>query len=340
MPPALNWKFLGAQPFAASNIAASHGALFTLGSRTTYPDGSARTAGTGSAWTWTLRVNAGVNEAVTGVPPAASNPFNWTYIVAGTAGTAAINASMCAPNISSVANCITVGMNRNTTGAYTTWNSATPFTTAGTFTGYWPATAVFSAIAFDNVAVWEGQDACLILYYSSTTGQVGAAIMGAWIDPVEYVVGTTCETDERLYGMATSGSSSVVVSTWLATNNAASGFLGNFSATNRHATTGYITPGTATLAGNGLYRFDLFTQTSMYPSIQSCSRDGSPVIVPFGFTNVSTGRFVGQTRNFGVGPYLLTNAGLYDKNSPVFGVSGWIANPGFSGVGPSLLMKA
>lgn len=337
MPPALNWKYVGTQTFAAGTISASHAALAALGAKTTYPDGTARTPGTGSAWTWTLRSTAGTNDAVTGVPPAATNTFNWAYIVAGSASTAASNATMCSPHISSVANCITVGMNRNTTGAYTTWNSTTPFTTAGQFTGYWPATVTF-VTTFDTVVMWEAQDSCLILYAVSSSGQSGGAMMGGWIDPVVEVPGTTCETDGRLYGLTASGSNSVIPSTWLSTNNAAGGFLGNYSATNRYASTGYITPGTSTLAGNNLYRFDLFG--SAWPSVTSASRDGSPIIVPFGFTNVSTGRFVGQTRSFGVGPYLVNGAGLYDKTSVYSGINGWIANPSTSGVGPSLLLRA
>lgn len=341
MPPSLNWKYVGAQTFTAGSISASHAAVAALGARTTYPDGTARAAGTGSAWTWTLRSTAGVNDAVTGAPPSASNPFTWNYILSGTVGTAAINAAMCSPHTSSVANCITVGMNRNTSGAWGNWNSTNPFTTAGQFTGYWPATTVFTTTVFDSVLLWEGQDSCFVLYVASGSGQTSGAVMGAWIDPVEYVVGTTCETDERLYGIAASGSTAVVPATWLTTNNATSGFLGTYNATNRSASTGYITPGTSTLAGNNLYRFDLFSGAGSYwPYLQSSARDGTPIVVPFGFTNVSTGNFVGQTRSMGVGPYLLSGAALYDVLSVSFGVSGWIANPSTSGVGPSLLLKA
>jgi hypothetical protein len=330
MPPNLNWKYVGTQGFATGNIAAAHGAVNTLGAKTVYPDGTARTPGSGSAWTWTLRVNAGVNEAVTGVPPV--NALLWTHIIAGTSAITPLAASLCPPDTLAQNNAVMIGMNRNTTGAYTTWNSATPFTTAGTFTGYWHVTPDFGTT--NTILVWESQEACII-QYADGIGNMSMAVFGAWIDPLEYVAGTTCETDERLYAMSASGFVGPTPATWLSTNNATTGILGNFGAANRNSHTGYVTPGTATVAGNYLFRFGLFTNTTYWPSYQSGSRDGTPVIIPFSFTNTATGAFVGETRDFGITPDQLSGAALYDQ----YGLKGWSC--GYSPVlaGDCVLLK-
>jgi hypothetical protein len=329
-PPNLNWKFLGRTQFATGSLTGAHAALNALGLKTVYPDGTARTPGTGSAWTWTLRVNAGINEAVTGVPP--TNALGWTHIIAGTSAITPLAASLCPPDTLAQNNAVLIGMNRNTTGAYTTWNSATPFTTAGTFTGYWHVTPDFAST--NTILVWESQEACII-QYADGIGGMSMAVFGAWIDPLEYVAGTTCETDERLYAMSASGFNAPTPSTWLSTNNLSTGILGNFGAANRNSHTGYVTPGTATVAGNYLFRFGLFSNTTYWPSYQSGSRDGTPVIVPFSFTNTATGAFIGETRDFGVVPDQLSGTALYDQ----YGLKGWAA--GYSPViaGDCVLLK-
>jgi hypothetical protein len=330
MPPNLNWKYVGTQGFATGNIAAAHGAVNTLGAKTTYPDGTARTPGSGSAWTWTLRVNAGVNEAVTGVPPV--NALLWTHIIAGMSATTPLAASLCPPDTLGQNNAVVVGMNRNTTGAYTTWNSATPFTTAGTFTGYWHVTIDFAT--YNQVVMWESQEAC-ILQYVTSAGTSSAAVFGAWIDPLEYVAGTTCETDERLYAMSASGYLGVIPATWLSTNNLNVGTVGNFGAANRNSHTGYVTPGTNTVANNYLFRFGLFSNTTYWPSFQAGSRDGTPIVVPFSFTNTVSGAFVGETRDFGVIPDQISSSALYDQ----FGLKGWVFGYSTSSTGDSLMLK-
>ena len=331
MPPNLNWKYVGTQNFATGSLTAAHAALNTLGAKTVYPDGTVRTPGSGSAWTWTLRVNAGVNEAVTGVPPV--NALLFTHIIAGTSATTPLAASLCPPDTLGQNNAVLVGMNRNTTGAYTTWNSATPFTTAGTFTGYWHVTIDFAT--YNQVILWESQEACIVQYLTNL-GTASAAIFGAWIDPLEYVAGTTCETDERLYGMSNTGYTGVMPQSWLSTNAAATGFIGNMGAANRNSHTGYVSPGTNTVAGNFLLRFGVFSNTTYWPSFQSYSRDGTTVVVPFAMTNSTSGAFIGETRDFGVIPDQLSASALYDQ----FGLEGWVFGYNNTATGDTLLLKA
>jgi len=314
-PPALNWKFLGTRNF--SGIAGAHDAVAALGALTSYPNGEARNPGTGSAWTWTIRKTGATSVAVTGVPPV--NALNFTYILAGETGVAPILASRLAPDTGSIAGCINIGMNRNTTGAYTTWNSATPFTTAGTFSGYWYATRVF-AFPYGAVLMWEAQDACIVQYTLTVGPSVGlssGAVFGAWIDPQEYVVGTTCETDERLYAMSNTGQGDFIPTAWLSTNSSAGGFLGNHATTAGDAHCGYFTPGAATI--NPARRFGVFSNTNYWPSGQSGSRDGTIVPVPFGLTNVATGAYIGRAREMGVIPFNSSGVGVYDQ----VGLKGW-----------------
>lgn len=335
--PALNWKYVGARTFlsSASNgstIASAHNALAALGALTQYPDGTVRTPGSGSAWTWNARTNAGITEAVTGVPPAATNPFNFTYIIAGTAATAPTAGARAAPDAgASEVNTILAGMNRNTTGAYTTWNSATPFTNAG-FTGYWYAANYYTnSLNFPYmVQLYESQEACIVLYRNYVNG-VSAVIMGAWLDPLEYVNGTTCETDGRIYALSTSGGglgldSNTVPATWLTTNNASTGMIGAHSATARQPHCGYIPPGatpnTSTLSSNAAFRFGTFplAASNVYgPSVLSGSRDGSPVVVPLSLVNVATGAFIGQMRQIGMIPDQPAGTAVMDGTT----IEGW-----------------
>ena len=72
--PALNWRFVGGLAFTPGSINAGLDALYTLGTATTYADGTTRTPGTGSAWTW-LREVSGVTVAAYGNPP--TNALNF-----------------------------------------------------------------------------------------------------------------------------------------------------------------------------------------------------------------------------------------------------------------------
>lgn len=273
---ALNWKYVGVQSFV-SGIANSHDAVYTLGTAATYADGSARTPGSGSAWTWAREVS-GSTVAAYGTPP--TNALSMKYIIAGDTTTTAY--TFLAPDTAGQANLVVCGMNR-ASGAYTTWTNAQPFTSG--FSGFWRGTRAFSLVAYDSVSMWESQEACILQYSSAATGVTSTLFFGAVIDPLNTAAGT-CESDGRLYVFSGCGSGSTVSSVFLSTSTD-----GPFShlgtAQTQHC--GIFSPGTTTVVP--VNRFGTFQPSSTFIAV-----NGDIVRLPFSFVN-SSNNFIGQARS-------------------------------------------
>jgi len=274
--PALTWKFVGTQSFV-SGIANSHDAVYTLGTAVTYADGTARTPGSGSAWTWAREVS-GTTVAVYGNPP--TNALTMRYILAGDTSTTAY--TFLTPDTTGTANIVLCGMNR-ASGAYTTWTNAQPFTSG--FSGFWRGTRAFSVVAYDSVAMWESQEGCVIQYGIASTGVTSTVFFGAVIDPLNTAAGT-CESDGRLYVFSGCGSASTVSSVFLNTTTDGP-FSHNGSNTQAHC--GVFSPGTTTVIP--ATRFGTFQ-----PSTTFIALNGDIVRMPFSYVN-SSNAFLGQARS-------------------------------------------
>lgn len=274
----LTWKFVGTQSFT-SGIAASHDAVYTLGTATVYADGAARTPGSGSAWTWLRQQITGTTVAAYGVPP--TNALAMSYIIGGDAATTSY--PLAAPDAAGQANTVVCGMNR-ASGAFTTWAGAQPFTSG--FSGYWRGTRSFGTIAYDNVAMWESQEACILQYGLSSSGVTSVVAFGALLDPLSTDSGT-CESDGRLYVLSGSGSAVTISNTFLATTTEPPM---SYVGTSGNTHTGVFTPGTTTLIATS--RLQALTVTSAFLSLS-----GNIVRVPLVYTNTS-GAFVGESRGF------------------------------------------
>ena len=280
--PALNWKYVGEVTFAASSINAGLDGLYTLGTATTYADGTARTPGTGSAWTWNREI-IGVTVAAYGNPP--TNALNFRYIVGGQVGVVAY--PILTPDIATQVNTLVYGMNRSS-GAYTTWSAAQPFTSG--FSSYWRATRSFATVAYDTVALWESQEGCVIQYGVVSTGVASSVQFGALFDPLSSAAGN-CESDGRLYSMCGSGSLTTTVSNWLNLGGNAMFGEGVSFQSDYHA--GIFAPGTAVMfggAGAQTKRFGIFNVTSDYTSL-----NGDVPRVPL-YVFSAAGAFLGQGR--------------------------------------------
>lgn len=285
--PTLNWRYVGARTFV-SGIDASHDAVYTLGTSATYADGSARVPGTGSAWTWNREVS-GVTVSAYGTPP--TNALSFSYIVAGTVAAGAYTVLL--PDSGTVGNLVVVGMNRNS-GAYTTWTSATPFTSASSFSGYWRGTRVFSAVAYDSVAMWESQEGCVLQYGNAASGSTSTIAFGALIDPLS-TASTNAESDGRLYMMWCSGGSTVTASNW-AGSVADGSAWGQGVNTTSLLHSGVFAPGTNVMiggAGQQTARFGTFSPTTTFTST-----NGDIARVPISVTSNVTGNFLGQSRQW------------------------------------------
>ncbi len=219
----LNWKYVGTATLASSTVPNMLNAIYTLGTATTYANGTARTPGSNSAWTWARQQIAGTTEAAYGNPP--TNALGMRYIVGGTTSTARAYTFLTPDNATAV-NLIVAGMNRGS-GAYGNWYDAQPFTSG--FSGYWRASRLFSSIAYDRVAMWESQEGCIIqMFIASSAASTSTLAIGALIDPLSTAAGTA-ESDGRIYCMSTQGSTTNLSATWAGIGPGDGGFLGHYA---------------------------------------------------------------------------------------------------------------
>lgn len=189
----LNWKKTAPVNVAASSVAGALDALYSCLAKTTYEDGSARSAGSGSAWTAGRYQIAGpVTEAVYCTPP--TGAINHRLIFAGS--TTLKTPTMASPD-TWTSNCVLAGLAKNA-GAFNAWDNAAPFT-SGQFYGYWRA-ANTSSGTFSKVWIIESQEA-LFVVVELTTGVCIPILGGAYLDPESSTAGS-CESDGARYGLA------------------------------------------------------------------------------------------------------------------------------------------
>lgn len=234
---ALTWKYIGSQSFASATVAAVLDSAFTLGTKTTYADGSTRTEGSGSAWTWTARryQNAGTTEAC--YPLAPTNTLNLRHILAGAASLPSPNPTMASPD-SAAANVLMANVVKNG-GAFNAWNNAAPFTSGDVF-GYWRVWPTSAGTG--TVKLWESEEG-LWLTVSTSTGTTYHLCFYT-LDP-ESSSTTDGETDGKLYGMAVSGSAQVALGTSNSGTSAGAMFGNGALSGNQH--NGIFLPGSATI---------------------------------------------------------------------------------------------
>lgn len=280
--PTVNWKYVGALNHVVSTISAALDAVYTLGTSVTYADGSARVPGTGSAWTWNREI-IGVTVAAYGAPP--TNALGFRYIIGGTLGASAY--TFLTPDATTLANIIVYGMNRSS-GAYTSWVNAQPFTSG--FSGYWRATAAYTN-PYDSVTMWESQEGCVIQFNRLTTGNISAVTLGALFDPLT-ASPLVAESDGRIYSMSGTGSSGVVSGGWLSATGGGLFGSGAVGANGPHA--GTLAPGSTVMVGGAGVQTSRFGDFSASAAL--VSPNGDIVRIPFGQLSTA-GNYLGQTRN-------------------------------------------
>lgn len=271
--PALNWRRLAPVTLVANTINAMLDAIYTAGTAVTYADGSTRTPGTDCAWTWardtTNALQPGATTAAYATPPTTG-----TLAPVGVIPQAIIWAgSTAAPTLSPM---WLAGANQDTRavnvlyvaqalnpGAYSNWNSATPFT-SGDFTGFASAAVVPASAVWNQMQMYESQECVVVQFWRAAANvQTSSSLAGAYVDP-----GTAstmiCESDGRMYGLATSGSNnynsslflsatadSLVYETNVANNSRMGVKRGDTAAYAFLRRFGTFTPGTGTVSTSG-----------------------------------------------------------------------------------------
>lgn len=252
----LNWRALAPVTLAANTVNDALAALYTAGTAVTYADGSARVPGQDCAWTWgqdTLNpLQTGATTAAYCTPPTTfpgvTNPGTvipqallWCGSTAAPTATAQY-AFPAGTTDARTASMIYVGQCKNP-GAYSNWNSATPFTT-GSFTGCARAAVLPVSAVWNRVYLFESQEAVIAIFArTSPNTETSWSGGGALGDPGIDALG---ETDGRVYGVFSSGSNNYNFNImWNNTSDSAF-FESQVAGQSRF---GMFYPGTATIAG-------------------------------------------------------------------------------------------
>lgn len=205
--PHMAWRYVGTRTFGTASMASLMDELFTLGTATTYADNTSRTPGSGSAGTWTRVQISNVTECLHVNTPV--NALNTRIMIGGATYTPSPSPTMHAGE-TYAASSLMVNLVKNA-GAFTTWNSATPFTTGQVFGwGKWWSTAN----GVGNIYLWEAREAIAVIATNASGGSALGFFAGAIVDPETNDTTTDAESDGRLYGIVRSGSSTTISGTF------------------------------------------------------------------------------------------------------------------------------
>ena len=194
------WKRLATVVPAGAAIDQTLDAIYTALTAVTYYDGSARTPGSGSAWT-AARYQTGTpkTEAVYCSPVVGT--LNHRAIFAGSAS--AKTPTMASPDTWGT-NVVLYGLAKNA-GAYNAWDNAAPFT-SGQWPGYYRLT---SSTTINKVYVFECAESLCVVAESSG-GVVFCCLLGALFDPYT-TAALSAESDGRRYGMVNASASTGMI---------------------------------------------------------------------------------------------------------------------------------
>lgn len=237
----LNWKLLPPQVVTVNNVNSILDNFYTMCTSVTYADGSTRTPGSGSAWTWgrdtTNAFQTGVTTALYGTPPVDAIGHRVCMAASTVVGTPGSKQFQDAYT----AGIIMIGTAKNA-GSYGNWtNGTTPFTT-GDFTGFVHAGRGTGSVTITTVYMWESQE-CIAIQMIHSAGNLSEAWAGAFIDPLS-ANALNAESDGRLYGVATTGSSITAVAA-RNTSGTSGGFWHAAGSGTQHC--GVFVPGSATV---------------------------------------------------------------------------------------------
>jgi len=199
--PTLNWKALPLVTLTSGTINAVIEGIYNAFTSSIYLDGSPRVTGSASAWTIAQEVSGSTIEAVWCIAPTGS--LNQRVILAGSSRTG-LTPQLASPDTVYAPATLYVSVAKNAS-TYTSWNNATPFS-SGSFFGFWKTWATSSGTP-QIVRCLESQEAIAVFIQNTTANAVYGCIAGAILDPESTDTGIDSETDNRLYGIATTGAS-------------------------------------------------------------------------------------------------------------------------------------
>lgn len=227
------WRYIGKQSFTAG-LANALDAIHTLGTKTTYYDGSTRTPGSGVAATYTKVQESGVTVAVHATPATTSQGLK--YIWAG--GHAASSGTTASPD-GWVSSGLFASISLDS-GAYAGYEQTLPFGSGSRFFGYWRAGYSSSTV---NVYLYECALAVAYVFSDSDESDTYGGMLGRMFEAVSSH-SSDSEADGNIYGVSTSGPDKFVDmyrSTSAISTSDVSFFFHSTAQNNQH--TGIFTPG-------------------------------------------------------------------------------------------------
>jgi len=292
--PALQWRKLPV--VTISSAISSSDYLRTINNMltgSTYFDGSARTVGSGSAWSSSIAYTTGSNvEAVLCYPPLTTQLSQSVLIItkatsgAASGGTPTLATSEAAFLLGS----IYVGLSKNS-GNFTNWTGSTPMGISSSFSGYMNMLAVAThTFTTGKITIYESKEALILNIGNSSTPTVNYVVLcGALYDPQQTTTSVEAELDNRLYGILKSHRTTGPETTFLTSNG---NFLDHYVSTTsaKHV---MFTPQQSVLKTMYCTKF---TSTN-FVSSGFISNTGKLVKIPLYFVDLTTGNFQGTLRD-------------------------------------------
>ena len=330
--PKTQWRYLGVVPYVSATTTTIIEGIYNLGLVTTYPDGSARTPGSGSAGTYNL-VSTGTTR-VLHIDPAVRTINNKIVLCADTAGattnvggvTALPNGASRLPTLANGESGFTItkggsvwveGYSKanggylsifstiiKNPGVYSHWTAVSPFT-SGSFYGYYKSLITTDSGFTGNVYVYESSDCLAVAFVGS---QNYFLLAGAIIDPESPDTTVDSESDGKLYGMI----NGTFTSTW-----GVDAFT-NTSTTLNYSLVGLrnvdkvsvFQPGTSSIlrmipmTWTSPISTTFATNAASLPSAAMFTRSGRLVKIPITYRSLASSHTLGRLRDI----YLFSNS--------------------------------
>lgn len=315
------WRYLGVVQCSAANVSTIIEGIYNLGLITTYPDGSSRIPGSGSAGTYNL-VTSGTTR-VLHIDPAVRTINNKIVLACDTGGT--INLPTGASRLPTIADGEGAfpktkagvywnadGQNPRGTwsifstiiknpGAYSHWTAVNPFT-SGSFYGYYRSLVTTASGFTGNVYVYESRDCLAIALVGS---QNYFFLAGAILDPESPDTTLDAESDGKLYGMM----SGTFGAGW-GMDSFGTNTMPSLTGLRNASTLSVFQPNT-----NNIFRVIPIIWTSpinnnttinntLLPSVAMFTRSGRLVRIPIIYRSLSSSHTLGRLRDI----YLFSNS--------------------------------
>jgi hypothetical protein len=226
--------------------------------------------GSGSAWKTPFKFTTGSNVEAVGIFPPTSTVMSQSVIFSGRNLTGASSSAIppvLTGEFSYSSSLLNIACVKNAASqSFTQWTSQYPFGSSSYSTGYGRWTSLNLTDRNSNISLYESKEAVAGVIYDYVNDKTCAVIAGAIIDPEQVATSVDAELDNRLYGIITSGVTSVT------SQSAPRGITGSFYKDVReflsHFSTGSIVDNTP--------MFAVFTP-------QSSSLTTAMVLKPYGY---------------------------------------------------------